>query len=214
MESKYNNIVLNRGKTFVFDREKGIKMSAKEEVQNSLDREDAIYDNFLAYVKQINELVPSTQRRKREVKVKREFYKNALDDIGEEFAGTIINIQIEDERRAGIYYPQTSDLTGEAIKFMSSGSGTTNAYEGYVENFAHYETDSDVPDWVPPIRQAITTLANYELRMEYIPKKLSAINNELGDMFLVAVKSVERGRGEVITVDQATNHLREVHQHT
>jgi hypothetical protein len=184
-------------------------MCEVDELNASVDREINYYDVCLAEIKEYVELVPSIMRRKQEAEAKKAFLENAPADVVDEFAQTVLQIQLDDEKQVFEFIPTLPRLSDKTKIFLESASSTGTVYQTVASGVVKYqEAQGDDITWVSPVIEIFTELAkSYETDL---PGKLDQVNRDLGESFVVARESVEKARGGIIKIDQAIMHMRDV----
>jgi len=188
-------------------------MSDSDELKKSLENEINQYDDFLSKTKEYADLAPFILQRKQEAEAKITFLEHAPEDFLSEFAPSMLRIQKNDEKQTATFLPALPSLTVDAKSYIASTSGTSTAYMsaayGAVEYYSKQGQDTG---WFSPVAVAFTDLATMKSRNRYLPERLNRINAELGQMCVIANDSVSKARSEIITVDQAVMHMRDVLQ--
>lgn len=188
-------------------------MSDSDELKKSLENEIHQYDDFLSKTKEYADIAPFVFQRKQEAEAKITFLDHAPEDFLSEFAPSMLLIQKNDEKQIATFLPALPGLTVEAKSYIASTSGTSTAYMsaayGAVEYYSEQGQDTN---WFSPVAVAFTDLAAMKSRNRYLPERLNRINAELGRMYVIANDSVSKARSEIITVDQAVMHMRDVLQ--
>ncbi len=186
-------------------------MPRKDEWLKSLESENKQYDEFLAGAKEIEELVPHVQERKKETEAKLKFVQAAPEDFLIEFGDSLFMLQKHDEEQAKNFIPKFPRLTAPAMGYIASGTASTSAYAEMSYNFQAYNFDND-NEWIVPVNNIFTSLADEKSKKAVLPSKLDKINERLGEMFSVAGKSFEKAKSGIIGVDQSAIQFRDVLQ--
>lgn len=184
----------------------------RDEIEESLENENELYNEFLDGAKDVADLIPHVQERKKETEVKLTFVKLIPDDVFVEYEDYLYDLQMNDEQQANQYTPTLPNITPTTIRHVTSGSSSTSAYSeihNMVVNFGGIGKYWDT-EWREPISTAFTDLAEEKARKKYLPESLNKIQPNLGEMFNVVIESVEKAKSEVVGVDQAAVQMRDV----
>lgn len=187
-------------------------MPRKDEWIKSLENEKKQYDDFLIGAKEIDELIPHIQERKKETDAKLKFVQAAPEDFLIELGEPLFTFQKHDEEQATDFVPKFPTLTSFARGFIASGTASTSAYAEMSYNLQTYNVDNN-QEWVAPVNSIFASLAEEKSTKADLPSRLDKINGRLGEMFSVAVNSFEKARSEILGVDQSAIQLRDVLQH-
>jgi hypothetical protein len=187
-------------------------MSAKDDLKKSLGNEKEKVKGFLTYSVTIANLTPDAQRRLREIESEEKVIDILPNDIAEEIAGKILPIQLNQERKASLFYPQPSTLSDEAIQYMLNSSGSATVYVNHINTFTGYEFQAGNYAWVEPANAIFAELAEDVNRRNRIQNRLSNLNPELGESFKVAEDTYEKAKGGPNLVYQGVMGMRNVLQ--
>lgn len=184
-------------------------VSKKKKIEKSLKNEIKTYDDFLDGTKEYVNLVPFVQERKKEAIARLTFVQYAPDDVLSEYYDQLYGIQISNEEESKRLIPPFPLPSGTA-KYIFGGTATTGSYSEIFFNVSNFNTNEVDEKWITPIKEVFSNLSEEKSRKDNLPKYLEKIQIKLGEMFQIAINSVEKSRTGVLGVDQAAKQLRDV----
>jgi hypothetical protein len=189
-------------------------VTKKDEIEQSLENEIERIDETVDGIRDLNELVPGLQERRKEAVAKLTFVKYTPDAVFSEFEDNFYDIQKSDEEQAKRYVIPVPEITPEMARYWSSGTASTSSFYEVHSTVANFDNLLEVGghEWAKPITDAFSELADEKAKKAELPAKLDSIQEDLGKMFTIAQKNVEKAKSGIVGVDQSAKQLRDVIQ--
>jgi len=195
-------------------------MSLQEEWKKSLEDEIERCNDFLKKSKDIADLVPSVEERKREAEAKLLFVRKMPESVLTELGKPLFIFQRHNEEQLRTYLPGLTPVDPAAKLYMTSGTTDSSYYLEIVQTYrnsnavAHppYDTSfaqTDVES-VEQVHTAFRELAEERSNKRTLPYMLNNINRDLGDKFVVAQESYLKAKNGIVGIDQSAIQLRDV----
>lgn len=184
-------------------------MSKRDEIRNSLEREDEFYVEFLDKTRKLVELVPYVQERRRDVEAVRKIVENAPDDVLDEAGSALLEGHRFDEQRAERLVGLVAPVSLVLIEQMATG---TSVVSEYIQMTNSVIDETSPAPWSVPFRQSVEKIAAEKAKKKSLPPRLDMINHDLGEKFTKTQRSVEKARADIIGVDQAVKRMRDILQ--
>ncbi len=197
-------------------------MSKKDEWKKSLENKIEKRKEFIKNVKELTKVAAEAEERNKEDEAKLFFVEHMPDSILLERGQPLFLFEKHDEEQLNKYLPGLSQITGEARKYINiSGNSTSSAYAEIASTYRLSEavappfTESFTPIELKSIDEVsivFSNLAEEKAKKENLPPRLDKINENLGDMFTIAVQNFEKTNIGLGMVHQSAMDLRAVLQ--
>jgi len=195
-------------------------MSEKDEWEKSLENEVDQCDDYLEKAKDISDLVPEVEQRKKEAQAKLLFVRSMPESILAERGHILFVFQKRDEEQLKNHLPGLSRISPETKRYMINGTSTSSEYfdivqtyrlSGSTEPIQGKSTFPEVePRKVEIVYSAFTELAQEKSKKQSLPPILNRLNKDLGDKFVVAQKNFEKAKSGIVGIDQSAIQMRDV----
>jgi hypothetical protein len=197
-------------------------MTQKDEWKKSLENKIEKRKKFIKNVKELTDLAADAEERNKEDEAKLFFVDHMPEPILVERGQPLILFEKHDEERLNRYLPDFSQITTEARNYIiASGTTDSSSYAEIVETYrlsggeTHPYTGGFTPfemKSIDEVSDVFTSLAEEKAKKENLPPRLNKINENLGEMFTIALQNYEKTNIGLGMVHQSAMDLRAVLQ--
>ncbi|MBK9207999.1 MAG: hypothetical protein IPL71_06740 [Anaerolineales bacterium] len=197
-------------------------MSKKEEWRKLLENKIKKRKEYIKNVKELVEVASEAEEQNKEDEAKLFFVENMPESILAERGQPLFLFEQYDEEQLNTYLPGLSKINADARKYiLTSGTTDSSAYAEIVETYrvskevlAPYTTTFTTLESksIEEVSIVFSDLAKEKAKKENLPPRLNKINENLGDMFTIALQNYNKTKIGLGMVHQSAMDLRVVLQ--
>jgi hypothetical protein len=182
-------------------------MSKRKELEDSNEKSLKAVEDSIKSIKAQSDFVPFLYERKMELEAYRLLINSADDEAIEELHSKTLPIQKSDEQK----YTLLSNTLGETNNVMGSIYPSTSGTASISFDSA-FIVDPAVPHtpFGGSVLLAYRAIAEYKAHKVEIPRRLSQLHDDLGNLFMNVHNNVDKAKNGIMAVKQAVSDMRDV----
>jgi len=190
-------------------------MSKRDELKASIQSALGAVKDSIAKIKALTDHVPLLHERRMELEANSLVIDRASDVQIEEMYSKLLPLQRRDEESFTLLNTSLGEVTRVLKTVSPSTSGTASIYLDLAYTVSYDETPSPADPMAfgrfdEPLFLVYKDLADRKARKVEIPKRLSQLRHDLGQLFLTVHDNVEKAKNGIMTVKQAVSDMRDV----